>query len=38
MARTWCLLRPGTRALVAVPAGTYDQVHFNSNRVYGPVS
>jgi hypothetical protein len=36
MARTWCLTRPGGRALVGVPAG-YDGVYFNSNKIYGPL-
>lgn len=36
MAQTWCLMKPGGRALVGVPSGM-DQVLFNTNRLYGPI-
>jgi hypothetical protein len=37
MARAWCLVKPGGRALVGVPSGP-DIVVFNSHRIYGPVA
>jgi hypothetical protein len=36
MARTWCLTRPGGRALIGVPGG-FDGVYFNGNKIYGPL-
>ena len=37
MARAWCLVKPGGKALVGVPSGP-DTVIFNSHRLYGPVA
>ena len=37
MARAWCLVKPGGKALVGVPSGP-DMIMFNSDRVYGPLS
>lgn len=34
MAQTWCLMKPGGRALVGVPSGA-DHLYFNTNRLYG---
>jgi hypothetical protein len=36
MARLWCVVRPGGKALVGVPTGP-DQLFYNANRVYGPL-
>ncbi len=36
MARSWCLLRPGGKALVGVPSGP-DVIAYNSHRIYGPL-
>ncbi len=36
MGRAWCLLRPGGRALVGVPAGPEDLLRYNGGRTYGP--
>ena len=36
MARAWCILKPGARAIVGVPAGK-DTVCFNAHRFYGPI-
>ena len=36
MARAWCLLKPGARAVVGVPAGK-DTICFNAHKFYGPV-
>ena len=36
MARAWCVLRPGARALVGVPTAK-DTICFNSNKFYGPI-
>ena len=32
MARAWCVLKEGARALVAVPASKWDTVRFNLHR------
>ena len=37
MARGWCLLRPGGRALIGVPTMREDAILFNACRIYGPV-
>ena len=31
-----CLTRPGGRMLLGIPMG-YDEVQFNSNKIYGPL-
>ena len=36
MAKTWCLTRPGGRALVGVPSGM-DLINFNANKLYGRI-
>lgn len=36
MAKAWCVMRPGGRALVGVPVG-YDAVLFNGCKLYGPL-
>jgi len=36
MARAWCVLKPGSRAIVGVPAGD-DTICFNAHRFYGPL-
>lgn len=35
MGRAWCQLKPGSRALVGLPAGN-DMICFNTERRYGP--
>ena len=35
MGRAWCQLKPGSRALVAVPTSK-DTICFNAARMYGP--
>ena len=37
MARAWCILKPGGRALIGVPSGPTDRVTFNKHKLYGPV-
>ena len=37
MARAWCLLKPGSLALIGVPTGPIDKIVFNSHRIYGPI-
>jgi len=37
MARAWCVVAPGGRALVGVPAAASDVVCMNAHRKYGPV-
>ena len=37
MARTWCTVAPGGRALVGVPVAGKDLVCMNAHRMYGPV-
>lgn len=38
MARAWCVLKPGGKALVGFPIGPgKDQIYFNSHKNYGPV-
>ena len=38
MARAWCVLKPGGRALIGVPIGPgKDQIYFNTHRNYGPI-
>ena len=37
MARAWCVLTPGARALVGVPAAGKDLICMNAHRMYGPV-
>ena len=36
MAKAWCLMKPGGRALIGVPSGM-DAILFNGNRLYGPI-
>ena len=36
MARGWCQLKPGARALVGVPTGK-DTICYNAHRVYGNI-
>ena len=36
MARAWCVIPPGSKALVGVPSGP-DRIHYNSARLYGPL-
>ena len=36
MAKTWCLTRPGGRALVGIPSGM-DLINFNANKLYGRI-
>ena len=38
MARAWCVLKPGGRALIGIPIGPgVDRIYFNSHKVYGPI-
>ena len=38
MARAWCVLKPGGKALIGFPMGPgKDQILFNGNKNYGPV-
>ena len=37
MARGWCLLKPGGRALIGVPTLEQDKIWFNIGRMYGPI-
>ena len=38
MARAWCVLKPGGKALIGFPIGPEkDQILFNGNKNYGPV-
>lgn len=37
MAQSWCLLKPGAKALIGVPSGK-DAINFNANRVYGKIA
>ena len=37
MARSWCLLKPGAKALVGMPMDGRDTICFNGYRSYGPV-
>ena len=37
MARAWCVLAPGARALVGVPGSGKDLICMNAHRMYGPV-
>ena len=37
MARGWCLLKPGGRAMIGVPTKEKDTIYFNGSRHYGPV-
>ena len=37
MARSWCLLKPGGRAMIGVPVNAKDKIRFNGNRQYGPI-
>ena len=37
MARAWCLLKPGGKALLGFPFGQYDSVTFNTHRLYGKI-
>lgn len=37
MARAWCVLVPGARALVGVPGAGKDLICMNAHRMYGPV-
>merc|ERR1711997_933070 len=37
MARAWCVLKPGTKALIGVPTHATDKIAFNSHKIYGPV-
>ena len=34
MARAWCVMRPGGRAIVSVPVSSKDTVCFNAHRMY----
>ena len=36
MARAWCLVKPGGKAIVGMPVGL-DEVQFNAHRIYGPI-
>ena len=36
MARAWCMVKPGGRALIGLPTHS-DMITFNAHRVYGPV-
>ena len=36
MAQSWCLLKPGAKALVGVPGGK-DSIGFNELRIYGRI-
>lgn len=35
MAKAWCLLKPGGRAIVGIPMGP-DVIEYNAHRLYGP--
>ena len=37
MARGWCVLKPGGRALIGMPSGPSDLINFNAHKLYGPV-
>ena len=37
MARAWCVMRPGGRAIVGIPVTSDDTVCFNAHRMYGRV-
>ena len=38
MARAWCVLKPGGRALIGIPIGPgVDRIYFNSHKLYGPI-
>ena len=37
MARGWCLLKPGGKALIGVPTLEKDTIYFNGSKHYGPV-
>ena len=38
MARAWCVVKPGKRALIGIPIGPGDdRIYFNSHKVYGPL-
>ena len=37
MARIWCILKPGKRALIGIPVGPVDKVYFNTHKTYGPL-
>ena len=37
MARAWCVMRPGGRAIVGIPVTFNDTVCFNAHRMYGRV-
>ena len=38
MARAWCVLKPGKRALIGIPIGPKeDSIYFNSFKLYGPL-
>ena len=38
MARAWCVLKPGKKALIGIPIGPHeDFIYFNSHKLYGPV-
>ena len=37
MARAWCVLKPGKRALIGIPISPKDTINFNSHKTYGPV-
>ena len=38
MARAWCVLKPGGRALIGIPIGPgVDRIYFNSHKLYGPL-
>ena len=36
MARSWCMVKPGGKAVVGVPSGP-DLIIFNSHKLYGPI-
>ena len=36
MARAWCLVKPGAKAIVGMPVGL-DELQFNAHRIYGPI-
>lgn len=36
MARAWCVLKPGAKALIGVPSGP-DRIEFNGHKMYGPI-
>lgn len=36
MARSWCVLKPGARALIGLPTAK-DTICFNANKFYGPI-